>query len=107
MGADGQIRAANTRVSKKGRSSTLDRPIQHLYPLEVASHLKLHLMIWTTLAMASQILSNKLSTLLGQEGLQLPELGIVFSLKLLRDMKNEVRTLLYPHLLHVFLYVGH
>ena len=38
-GADGQIRAANTRISKKGRASTLDRPIQHLYPLEVASPL--------------------------------------------------------------------
>lgn len=40
MGADGQIRAANICVSKKGRSSTLDRPIQHLYPLEVASPLE-------------------------------------------------------------------
>ena len=35
LGADGQIRAATVRVSKNGRTSTLDRPIQHLYPLEV------------------------------------------------------------------------
>ena len=37
-GADGQRRAATVRVSKNGRTSTLDRPIQHLYPLEVVSH---------------------------------------------------------------------
>ena len=35
QGADGQQRAATVRVSKNGRTSTLDRPIQHLYPLEV------------------------------------------------------------------------
>ena len=34
-GADRQRRAATVRVSKNGRTSTLDRPIQHLYPLEV------------------------------------------------------------------------
>ena len=34
-GADGQTRAATVRVSRKGRVSVLDRPIQHLYPLEV------------------------------------------------------------------------
>lgn len=38
IGADGQKRAATVRVSKKGRTSTLDRPIQHLYPLEMVSH---------------------------------------------------------------------
>ena len=36
VGVDGQKRAATVRVSKKGRISTLDRPIQHLYPLEVS-----------------------------------------------------------------------
>ncbi len=35
VGADGEIRAANVRVNKKGTSSVLNRPIQHLYPLEV------------------------------------------------------------------------
>ena len=35
QGADGQRRAATVRVSKNGCTSTLDRPIQHLYPLEV------------------------------------------------------------------------
>ena len=35
VGADGEVRAASVRVSNKGRSSTLCRPIQHLYPLEV------------------------------------------------------------------------
>ena len=38
IGADGQRRAATVRVSNNGRTSTLNRPIQHLYPLEVASH---------------------------------------------------------------------
>ena len=38
QGADGQRRAATVRVSKNGRTSTLSRPIQHLYPLEVVSH---------------------------------------------------------------------
>lgn len=38
IGADGQKRAATVRVSKNGRTSTLDRPIQHLYPLEIVSH---------------------------------------------------------------------
>lgn len=37
QGADGQQRAATVRISKNGRTSTLDRPIQHLYPLEVMS----------------------------------------------------------------------
>ena len=36
-GPDGQNRAATVRVSSKGRISTLNRPIQHLYPLEVRS----------------------------------------------------------------------
>ena len=36
-GADGQTRAATVRVSRKGRVSVLDRPIQHLYPLEVVT----------------------------------------------------------------------
>ena len=34
-GADGQMRATTVRVSRKGHVSVLDRPIQHLYPLEV------------------------------------------------------------------------
>ena len=38
IGADGQKRAATVRVSNNGRTSTLTRPIQHLYPLEVVSH---------------------------------------------------------------------
>ena len=38
VGADNQKRAATVRISKKGRTSTLNRPIQHLYPLEVGSH---------------------------------------------------------------------
>ena len=38
QGADGQRRAATVRVSKNGRTSTLNCPIQHLYPLEVVSH---------------------------------------------------------------------
>lgn len=38
IGSDGQKRAATVRVSKNGRTSTLDRPIQHLYPLEIVSH---------------------------------------------------------------------
>ena len=36
VGADGQKRAATVRVSEKSRVSNLDRPIQHLYPLEVS-----------------------------------------------------------------------
>ncbi len=35
-GRDSQIRAATVRVCRNGRITTLDRPIQHLYPLEVA-----------------------------------------------------------------------
>ena len=38
QGADGQRRAANVRVSKNGHTSTLNHPIQHLYPLEVVSN---------------------------------------------------------------------
>ena len=38
VGADGQKKAAIDHVSKKGRTSTLVRPIQHLYPMEVVSH---------------------------------------------------------------------
>ena len=38
QGADGQWWAATVRVSKNGCTSTLNRPIQHLYPLEVVSH---------------------------------------------------------------------
>ena len=37
-GADGQKRAATIRVSNKGRTSTLDRLIQHLYPMEIVAH---------------------------------------------------------------------
>ena len=38
VGADGCVRGAVVRVpSKKGRSTTLRRPIQHLYPLEMNS----------------------------------------------------------------------
>ena len=37
-GADGQKRAATIRVSNKGHTSTLDRPIQHLYPMEIVAH---------------------------------------------------------------------
>ena len=36
VGTDGQTRAAN---NKNGRTSALDRQIQHLYPLEIASPL--------------------------------------------------------------------
>lgn len=36
-GNDGQARAASVRVSVKGRPKTLNRPVQHLYPLEVVS----------------------------------------------------------------------
>ena len=39
IGADGQKRAVTVTVSKKGCTSTLDWPIQHLYPLE-----KLHIL---------------------------------------------------------------
>ena len=35
IGADGEVRAALVKVTNKGRSSTLWRPIQHLYSLEV------------------------------------------------------------------------
>ena len=35
VGADGVVRAALVGVTTKGRSSTLCRPIQHLYPIEV------------------------------------------------------------------------
>ena len=35
-GNDGNRRAATVRVSKNGHISMLDRPIQHLYPLEVS-----------------------------------------------------------------------
>ena len=38
QGADAQQRAATVLVSKNGCMSTLDRPIRHLYPLEVVSH---------------------------------------------------------------------
>lgn len=38
IGADGHKRAATVRVSNNGHTSTLDRPIQHLYPLEVVPH---------------------------------------------------------------------
>ena len=38
IGADGHKRAVTMRVSNNGRTSTLDRLIQHLYPLEVVSH---------------------------------------------------------------------
>lgn len=34
-GADGEVRAVSVRVTNDGRSSTLCRPIQHLYPIEV------------------------------------------------------------------------
>ena len=37
-GADGQKRAVTIRVSNKGRTSTLDRPIQHLYPMEICTY---------------------------------------------------------------------
>ena len=37
VGTDGQKRAAVVMVTNKGRKSTLNRPIQLLYPLEVAS----------------------------------------------------------------------
>ena len=36
-GADGHARAARICVSRKGRTKILNRPIQHLYPLEVAA----------------------------------------------------------------------
>ena len=36
-GADGHARAARICVSGKGRTKILNRPIQHLYPLEVAA----------------------------------------------------------------------
>jgi hypothetical protein len=39
VGADGRRRAATVRVSKKGRTSTLNRPIQHPYPLETVSRI--------------------------------------------------------------------
>ena len=38
QGADAQQRAATVRVSKNGHVSALNRPMQHLYPLEVVSH---------------------------------------------------------------------
>ena len=36
-GADKQMRAATVRMSRKGRVSVLDRPIQHLHPPKVVS----------------------------------------------------------------------
>lgn len=41
VGVDGEKRAAVVRVCKKGRVVTLHRPIQHLYPLEVAAKAEL------------------------------------------------------------------
>ena len=35
LGGDGVVRAAAVKVTSKGKSKTLCRPIQHLYPLEV------------------------------------------------------------------------
>ena len=40
-GRDGQIRAAILRVaSEKGQSTTLQRPLQRLYPLEIECYVK-------------------------------------------------------------------
>ena len=40
-GRDGQIRGAILRVaSEKGRSTTLQRPLQRLYPLEIECYIK-------------------------------------------------------------------
>ena len=36
--ADGQQRTVTVRISKNSHTSTLDYPIQHLYPLEVMSN---------------------------------------------------------------------
>ena len=35
LGGDGVVRAASVKATSKGKSKTLCRPIQHLYPLEV------------------------------------------------------------------------
>ena len=79
MGADRHIIAANICISKKGRASTLDRPIQ---PLEVASHLMVTLDDLDNAGNDGLNIEQQAANLLGQEDLQLPKLGIVFLLKL-------------------------